>query len=76
MTGNTLTSMDLVRLAQQLDRDRELGWQELQSRDYAIGVSCRQKSTASVTAIAVVKIMQIMANSQNLLLSLIRKEGL
>jgi hypothetical protein len=44
MTGNTLTSMDLVRLAQQLDRDRELGWQELQSRDYAIGVSCRHKS--------------------------------
>lgn len=36
--------MDLLRLAEQLDRDRELGWQDLQSRDYAIGKLCRHKS--------------------------------
>jgi hypothetical protein len=45
MTDDSLTSMDLVRIADQIERDRELGWQELQSRDYAIGQRCQHRDT-------------------------------
>lgn len=46
MTDDTLTSMDLVRIADQIERDRALDWQELQSRDYAIGQRCQHRSVS------------------------------
>ncbi len=37
MPRTTLTSFDLVRLAEQIDRDKLVEWRDLQQRDYAIG---------------------------------------
>jgi hypothetical protein len=42
MASNGLTSHDLVRLAGQIERDRELGWQQLHRRDAEIGERCRR----------------------------------
>ncbi len=42
MPRNSLSSIDLVRLAEQIDRDKTADWRELQRRDYAIGRECRQ----------------------------------
>jgi hypothetical protein len=40
MPRHTLTSIDLVRLAEQIDRDKAADWRDLQDRDYAIGREC------------------------------------
>ncbi len=37
MGSNSLTSLDLVRLAEQIERDKGIDWQALQRRDYDIG---------------------------------------
>jgi hypothetical protein len=42
MARNSLSSVDLVRLAEQIDRDKTADWRELQRRDYAIGQQCSQ----------------------------------
>ncbi len=43
MPRNTLSSIDLVRLAERIDRDKALGWGELQHRDYAVGRECTRQ---------------------------------
>ncbi len=40
MPSESLSSFDLVRLAEQIDRDKSADWRSLQERDYTIGRSC------------------------------------
>jgi hypothetical protein len=40
MPSESLSSFDLVRLAEQIDRDKNADWRSLQERDYTIGRSC------------------------------------
>ena len=40
MPASALKASDLVRLADQIERDRDAGWQELHRRDAAIGARC------------------------------------
>jgi len=47
MPRDSLSSFDLVRLAEQVDRDKTADWRELQRRDYAIGRECRQDGAAA-----------------------------
>jgi hypothetical protein len=42
MPSETLSSFELVRLAEQIDRDKSADWRALQERDYAIGRACPQ----------------------------------
>jgi hypothetical protein len=42
MPRTALSSFDLVRLAEQIDRDKAVDWRDLQHRDYAIGRECRE----------------------------------
>ncbi len=41
MITSAPTAVDLVRLAEQMDRDRDRSWSELQTRDYEFGRQCR-----------------------------------
>lgn len=40
MPASEPTALDLVRLSEQLERDADIGWQDLHRRDYEIGRQC------------------------------------
>jgi hypothetical protein len=47
MPASALKASDLVRLADQIDRDRDAGWQELHRRDASIGARCTADEPAA-----------------------------
>lgn len=47
MPASALKASDLVRLADQIERDRDAGWQELHRRDAAIGARCTADEPAA-----------------------------
>ncbi|MEJ2530690.1 MAG: DUF2868 domain-containing protein [Halioglobus sp.] len=47
MSASALKASDLVRLADQIEKDRDAGWQELHRRDAAIGARCTADEPAA-----------------------------